>query len=108
MGDIGGFTEMSVQMAQARIKPDKVTAIRAGASRLFAAIETAHPEGIRYAWLLYPDGETFVALVQADDGVENPIPALPEFRELQEGMADALVEPPSSRPLTVVASYRMF
>jgi hypothetical protein len=99
---------MSVQVARARIKPERVTEVQAGASRLFAAIADAHPEGIRYAWLLFPDGETFVALVQADDGAENPIPGLPEYRVLQERLADSLAEPPDSRPVTVVGSYRMF
>ena len=45
---------------------------------------------MRYAWFLRPDRETFVALVQVDDDVENPIPGLPEFRELQETIAGGL------------------
>jgi hypothetical protein len=99
---------MSVQMAQAKINPDSVNEVQAGADKLFAAIETAQPEGIRYAWYLLPDGATFVALVQVDDGVENPIPGLPAYQELQETLAGVLAGAPSSQPLTVVGSYRLF
>jgi hypothetical protein len=60
---------------------------------MFAAINAAQPEGIRYASLLLDDGETFVALVQVDDGAENPIPGFPEFRELQEVVEGSRAEP---------------
>jgi hypothetical protein len=66
------------------------------------------PEGVRYAWVLAPDGETFAALVQVDDGVENPIPGFVEFRELQEATSDAIAEQADVQALTVVGSYRMF
>jgi len=81
--------------------------VRAAAQKLFAALDAARPAGVRYAWFLRPDGETFVALVQVDDDVENPIPGLPEFRELQETIAGRLAEQPDAEPLTVVGSYRL-
>jgi hypothetical protein len=99
---------MSVQMAEAKIKAEGVADVQAAATKMFAAIDAAQPEGIRYAWCLLPDGETFVALVQVDDGVENPIPGLPEFRELQEDLKGWLAEPPNAQPVTVVGSYRLF
>jgi hypothetical protein len=58
--------------------------------------------------LLLADGQTFAALVQVDDGVENPIPSLPEFRELQELVEASRAEPPNVQPLTVMGSYRLF
>ena len=99
---------MSVHMAEAKIRAESVTDVQAAAKKMFAAINAAQPEGIRYAWCVLPDGETFVALVQVDDGVENPIPGLPEFREIQEGVEDWLAEPPNTQPLTVIGSYRLF
>ena len=99
---------MSVQMAQAKIKAESVTDVQAAAKKMFAALDAARPEGIRYAWCLLPDGETFAAFVQIDDGVENPLPALLEFQELQEGIKGSLAEPPNSQPLRVVGSYRLF
>jgi hypothetical protein len=99
---------MSVLMAQAKVKTENVTDVQTAANKMFAALDAAQPEGVRYAWAVFPDGETFVALVQLDDGVENPIPAFPEFRELQERLEGWIAEPPNSQPLTVVGSYRLF
>ena len=56
---------MSVHMLEAKIKREGVTDVEAAAKKMFAAIEAAQPEGIRYASCLLPDGETFVALSAA-------------------------------------------
>jgi hypothetical protein len=100
--------QMSVQMAQAKINPESVTDVQAATKKMFAALNAAQPEGIRYASLLLADGETFLALVQIDDGVENPIPGLPAFWELQELVASSRAEPPNVQSLTVTGSYRLF
>ncbi len=99
---------MSVQMVQAKIKRESVSDVQAAAKKIFAAIDGAQPEGIRYASCLLPDGETFVALVQVDDGVENPLPEFPEFREFLEGVEASRAEPANVQPLTVIGSYRLF
>jgi hypothetical protein len=99
---------MSVQMVQATIKRDSVSDVQAAAKKMFAAINAAQPEGIRYASCLLPDGETFVALLQVDDGVENPLPGFPEVREFLEGVEASRAEPANVQPLTVVGSYRVF
>jgi hypothetical protein len=99
---------MSLQMAQAKLKSDRVTEVTAAAQKLFNALNTAEPDGVRYAWVLLGDGETFAALVDVDDGLENPIPRLPEFQELQEHVGDALAGPADVQSLTVIGSYRLF
>jgi hypothetical protein len=99
---------MSVQMVQAKIKAESVSDVQAAAKKMFAALNDAQPEGIRYASSLLPDGETFVALVQVDDGAENPLPGLPEFREFLERVEASRAEPPNAQPLTVIGSYRLF
>jgi hypothetical protein len=99
---------MSVQMVQAKIKAEGVTDVQAAAKKMFAAIDAAQPEGIRYASCLLPDGETFVALLQVDEGVENPLPGFPEFREFLEGVEDSRAEPANVQLLTVIGSYRLF
>ena len=99
---------MSVLMAQAKIKVESVSDVRAATKKMFAAINAAQPEGIRYASLLLSDGETFVAVVQLDDGLENPIPSFPEFRELQEIVDSSRAEPASVQSSTVIGSYRLF
>ena len=99
---------MSVHMAQAKIKAESVTDVQAAAKKMFAAINAAQPEGIRYAWCVLPDGETFVALVQVDDGVENPIPGSPRVPGApgrRRGLARRAAQ---RQPLTVIGSYRLF
>jgi len=62
----------------------------------------------RYASSRLADGVTYVALLEIDDGVENPLPALSEFQELQENLKGWVAEPPTLEQLTVVGSYRFF
>lgn len=100
--------QMSVQMASAKIKPESVSDVQAATEKMSAAINQARPDGIRYASLLLADGETFVAVVQVDDGAENPIPGFPEFRELQELVEGSRSAPPKLQPLTLLGSYRLF
>jgi hypothetical protein len=51
---------------------------------------------------------TYISLLAIDDGVDNPLPALPEARAFQEGLKQWLAEPPTSEQLTVFGSYRFF
>jgi hypothetical protein len=95
-------------MVQAKIKRESVTDVRTGAEKMFAAVDAAQPEGIRYASCLLPDGETFVALLQVDEGVENPLPGFPEFQDFLEGVEASRAEPANVQPLTVIGSYRLF
>ena len=73
-----------------------------------AAINERRPEGIRYASTLLPDGETFLAFLELEDGVENPLPTFPEWRDFLEGVEDSRAEPAEVQPLEVVGSYRLF
>jgi hypothetical protein len=99
---------MTVHMVHAKIKRESVTDVQVAAEKMFAALDVAQPEGIRYASCLLPDGETFVAFLRLDDGVENPLPGFPEFREFLEGVEASRAEPADVQPLTVVGSYRLF
>ena len=99
---------MNVQIAQAKIRPEHVSDVRAAAAKVFKAIESAQFEDVGFAWLVLADGETFVVVARAEEGTRNPIPELPEYRELQEGLEHWLAEPPSRQDLTVIGSYRLF
>ena len=99
---------MQVLMVQSKVKAESVADVEAGAKKVFAALDAAHPEGIRYATLLQPDGETFVALLQIDDGVEDALRALPEYQEVLENAEGSRAAPPVVENLTVVGSYRLF
>ena len=99
---------MSVHMVKSKIRPESVADVQALTEKMFAAINAAQPEGIRYASCLLLDGETFVALLEVDDGEHNPVPGFAEFQELLERVEGSRAEPPSFEPLTVIGSYRLF
>jgi hypothetical protein len=99
---------MSVHMVESKIQAERVGDVQESARKMFAALREAGPDGVRYGSCLLPDGETFIALVQVDEGRENPVPELAEFQEFVEVVEASRAEPPTIHPLTVVGSYRLF
>jgi hypothetical protein len=99
---------MSVLMVQSRIKPEGVADVEAAVKKVLAALDAAQPEGLHYASLLLPDGETFVALRQVDEEVENPLEGLREYKELLEVVEGVRAEPPVVQMWTLTGSYRLF
>ena len=75
---------------------------------MFAAIEREQLEGIRYASVKLEDGVTFLAVLEIEDGVENPLPALPEAQSSTAASRGGYAEPPEVGPGTVIGSYRLF
>ena len=103
-----GDSSMSVLMVRSKVKAADATEVETAVKRLFAALQEAQPQGIRYTSCRFSDGVTYVALLEIDEGVENPLPALPEFREFQENLKQGMAEPPIPEQLTVIGSYRFF
>ena len=99
---------MSVMTIRADVKPERVAEIEAAAQKMFAAIGEAQPDGVRYASCRIPGSDTFVVVLQVDDGIENPLASVPAFRDFQEGLREAMAGPPVAEPLAVVGSYRLF
>jgi hypothetical protein len=99
---------MSVLTVRAKLEQEHVAAAEAAVKRMFAAIEREQLEGIRYASVRLADGVTFLALLEVEDGVENPLPGLPEAREFYERLPEWYAEPPVVGPGTVLGSYRFF
>lgn len=99
---------MSVLMVQARIKEDHVEDVENAVRKMFGAIETAEPGNVRYASCKGSDGATFVVLLEVADGSDNPLLALPEFRDFQSGLPGWVDGPPATDQLTVIGSFRLF
>jgi hypothetical protein len=98
----------SVTMIRATAKAESVAAVEAGARTVFAALEQDPPNGMRYAATKLPDGVTFLILLGMEEGTQNPLPAVPEYRAFLGNLKDWLVEPASQEQLTVVGSYNLF
>jgi hypothetical protein len=99
---------MSVVMVRARMKEQHVAEAVAAVKRMFAAIEREGLEGIRYASVQLEDGATFVAMLEVEDGAENPLLGLPEAQEFYDRLPGWYAEPPEVGPGTVIGSYRLF
>ena len=99
---------MSVSVVRAQLKEEHVAEAEAAVKRMFAAIEREGIEGIRYASIKLEDGVTFVALLEIEDGMDNPLFGLPEAKEFYDALPGWYVQPPEFGPGTVVGSYRLF
>ncbi|GCE29161.1 hypothetical protein KDA_46450 [Dictyobacter alpinus] len=99
---------MNILMVRSKVKTAQVTKVETEIKRLFAAIQQAQPQGVHYASCRLSDGETYVAMLKLDEGVENPLPALPEFQAFQENLKQWMAGPPIVEQLTVSGSYQLF
>jgi hypothetical protein len=96
---------MPVLITRTRVKPEAVAAVEAAGRRLFASIAEARPAHVRCATARMADGVTFVTLLELDDGVENPLPSMTAFRDLQALLQASVAEPPVAGPATVIGDY---
>jgi hypothetical protein len=99
---------MSVITVRAKLKEEHIPDAVAAVKRMFAAIEREQLEGIRYASVMLEDGVTFVAMLEVEDGVENPLADLPEAQAFYDSLPGWYAEPPEVGPGTVIGSYRLF
>ncbi|GHO99412.1 hypothetical protein KSF_094600 [Reticulibacter mediterranei] len=98
---------MNVLMIRAKAQAAHVTDLEAAVKGVFAGLDREQPQGICYLSCRQSDGLTYTILLELDEGVDNPLPALPEFRAFQEGLRQWIAEPPTSEPVTVIGSYRI-
>lgn len=99
---------MSIRMVHATIKAGKTAEMEKAAREMFAAIEAAQPQGVRYASCRLPDGESYVILLALDDDENNPLGAVQAFGQFQENLKDWIAGPPAVEQLTPIGSYRLF
>jgi len=105
---VKGDVPMKVVISHTKVKPDQRAEIDAAGKRVLEALERERPQGILYAVCPLPVGENFVTLLVTDDGVDNPLVALPEYRAFTENVKTWLAEPPTAEQLTAASSYRSF
>jgi hypothetical protein len=98
---------MKQTLIRYRTKPelaDKNAELVAG---VFAELQAARPEGVRYLSLRLED-DTFIHFVEttADDG-GSALPKLAAFQAFQAGIRERCAEPPVARGVRIVGNYRM-
>lgn len=99
---------MTVQMVRFTTTPPKVADIETAIHSMISAVNNSQPTGVRYAAVKLDDGLTFVLLLELAEGVENPLPSIPEARAVQQQLPSWASEPTAPQPVTVLGSYRLF
>jgi hypothetical protein len=99
---------MGVMMVTSRVKKDKVTELEGALGIVFSALDTEQPENVRYMSLKGSDGVTFVAVLEVEEGAENPLLLIPEFQEFQKRLPEWVDGPPATDQVAVVGSYGFF
>ena len=74
---------MAIMMVRYEVGEDDVAEVVNAIEQTFAALAERKPHGVRYLYLRRSSGAEFVALLELDDGVENPLPAITAARHLQ-------------------------
>jgi len=93
-------------MVRYKTKPERAAENEDLIKKVFAALDRAKPDGIRYSSYRLADGVSFVhvAEYEMDDG-NNPLTSIPEFRAFTAGAKDRCEEQPATVEMTVVGSY---
>jgi hypothetical protein len=97
---------MRVITLRSKVKRDSVANVEGALEKMISAIQQARPQGIRFTSCRLADGETFFALLEIEDGVNNPLPGIRAAEEFRENLERWVVEPPIREELEVVGGYR--
>ncbi|HEX4215888.1 MAG TPA: hypothetical protein VIA06_21420 [Candidatus Dormibacteraeota bacterium] len=97
---------MPVMMVRYEVPEEGVDEVSSATEAAFAALRSERPEGIRYACYHRRGTGEFLALLELEEGVENPLPAIDAARRLQATVARlALGDAPAPQPLRELGSY---
>jgi len=101
--------EMATVIVRYKVKTDKADENIAYIEAVFAALQEASPEGIRYLSMVADDGVSFthIAMIESDDS-SNPLPELPEFQAFIADIGARCEEPPVPVGHRLIGSYRAF
>lgn len=97
---------MSTRFVQMKAKAEHATELATAFKTVVAALAEEKPRGVGYTVYQFGDGATFTVLLELEDGVENPLPAIPAFRDLQEGLKTWLAEPVAAEQVALVGDHR--
>jgi hypothetical protein len=97
---------MRIITLRSKVKKESVKQVEGAIEKMITVIKQTSPAGIRFTSCKLPDGETFLALLELEEGVDNPLPGIAAAEEFRENLKNWVVEPPIREELEVVGSYR--
>jgi hypothetical protein len=97
---------MPLLMIRYQVAEEGVAPVLTAVKAAFEALTAQRPSGIRFAYYRRPGTTELLALLELDEGIENPLPAISAARELQAAVAKWVVgDPPTPQPLEVLGTY---
>jgi hypothetical protein len=100
--------DMSVTLLRQKVRDEMVAEAEAAVRGLFAALERARPQGLRYASTRVESSSTFVIMLELADGAPDPRGQIPEFPQFQAQLQNLIDGPPVIEQLEVIGSYKLF
>jgi hypothetical protein len=88
-----------------RVKPERVAENEELVRGVFAELQEATPDGLRYGTFRLDDGVSFVHIAEHDD--DNPLRRIGAFQRFQENIDERCDEPPLAVEMHEVGSYRL-
>lgn len=89
-----------------RAKPEAADRNAELVAAVFAELNAAKPEGVRYLSLRLED-DTFIHFVETADDGTGGLTGLAAFKAFQSGIRERCAEPPVPHGVTIVGNYRM-
>jgi hypothetical protein len=98
---------MPTLMVRYQTAEDGVDDVVEAVEKAFAAINEQRPDGIRFSYWHRAGSTEFLALLELDDDVQNPLLTIDAAEELRSVIAKWVIgDPPAPQPLTLLGSYR--
>jgi len=94
------------KVVQYRTKTNRADENQALIEKVFGELDSARPEGLRYASLRMNDGVSFLHIAEIDTPHgSNPLAATAAFTEFQRDLADRCEVQPHAVDATIVGNY---
>jgi hypothetical protein len=97
---------MRIITLRSKVKKESLANFEVAIEKMISAINQEGPKGVRFTSCRLPDSETFVALLELEEAVDNPLPGIAAAEEFRENLKNWVVEPPIREELEVVGYYR--
>jgi len=92
-----------------KTKPETAGDNQRFVEKVYEELTARDPGGVHYATLRLEDGLTFMHLFITDsDEAANTLGGIAAFAEFLQDLPQRCAELPTTQPITVVGSYRMF
>jgi len=97
---------MPVLMVRYQVAEQGVAEVTQAVQTAFEAVRAQRPKGLRFSYFHRAGSTEFIALVELDEGIENPLFGIEAARALQATVARwAVGEPPKPQAVERIGAY---